>query len=68
MAGARTLVGSYLGSSVPERDVPAYAQLWREGRLPVEELVSARIGLDDLGAGLDDLAAGRAVRQVVDVG
>lgn len=68
VAGARTVIGSYLGSSVPARDVPTYAQMWREGRLPVEGLVSARIGLDDLGAGMDDLAAGRAVRQVIDVG
>lgn len=67
VAGARTIVGSYLGSSVPARDVPAYAQMWREGRLPVEGLVSATIGLDGVDAALDELAAGRAVRQVIDV-
>lgn len=67
VAGARTVVGSYLGTSVPARDVPAYAQMWREGRLPVEELVSSRIALDDVNAGMDDLAAGRALRQVVEI-
>ena len=44
-AEARTVVGSYLGSAVPERDIPRYVELWRAGRLPLERLVSGRIGL-----------------------
>ncbi len=62
---ASTLVGSYLGSVVPSRDIPRYEQLWREGRLPVEELVTSKIGLDGLNEALDTLANGRAIRQVV---
>lgn len=65
VAEARTIVGSYLGSAVPSRDIPRYAQLWREGRLPVEKLISARIGLADINSGMDELAAGRAIRQVI---
>ncbi|MDH2444921.1 alcohol dehydrogenase catalytic domain-containing protein [Amnibacterium sp. CER49] len=64
-AEARTVVGSYLGSSVPARDVPVYADLWRSGRLPVERLVSDRIGLDDLNGALDVLAQGGALRQLI---
>ncbi|GHD10799.1 alcohol dehydrogenase catalytic domain-containing protein [Zhihengliuella salsuginis] len=64
-AQARTVIGSYLGSAVPSRDIPRFAQWWREGRLPVEKLISRRIGLDDLNTALDDLADGRSVRQVV---
>lgn len=64
-AEARTLVGSYLGSAVPSRDIPRYEQLWREGRLPVEELITSEIALDDLNAALDTLADGKAIRQVV---
>lgn len=64
-AEARTIVGSYLGSAVPARDIPVYAQLWREGKLPVEELISDRITLDGVNAALDALAGGHAVRQVI---
>lgn len=64
-AEARTVVGSYLGSAVPSRDIPLYVDLWRQGRLPVERLVSARIGLDDLPAAMDHLADGSALRQLV---
>lgn len=64
-AEARTIVGSYLGSAVPSRDIPTYAQLWREGRLPVEALISQKIRLHEINEAMDELAAGRAVRQVI---
>jgi alcohol dehydrogenase len=64
-AEARTIVGSYLGSAVPERDIPAYEQLWREGKLPVERLISGRIRLDQINEAMDQLAEGRAIRQVI---
>jgi alcohol dehydrogenase len=62
---ARTVVGSYLGSSVPERDVPVYADLWRSGRLPVERLVSAELRLPRLNEAMDALARGSALRQLI---
>jgi alcohol dehydrogenase len=65
VAEGRTVVGSYLGSSVPSRDIPRFVQLWREGSLPVERLVTGEIGLDDVNRGMDDLADGRAIRQVI---
>ncbi|KRE81882.1 alcohol dehydrogenase catalytic domain-containing protein [Arthrobacter sp. Soil763] len=64
-AEARTIIGSYLGSAVPSRDIPKYAQLWREGKLPVEELISSRIALTDINQAMDQLADGKAVRQVI---
>lgn len=64
-AEARTVVGSYLGSAVPGDDVPRYADLWRAGRLPLDRLVSDRIGLDGLPAALDRLASGEALRQLI---
>ena len=64
-AEARTIIGSYLGSAVPSRDIPLFAQLWREGRLPVEKLISRRIRLDQLNEAMDALAEGRALRQLI---
>jgi alcohol dehydrogenase len=62
---ARTVVGSYLGSSVPARDVPAYADLWLDGRLPVERLVSGHVPLADINEAMDALAGGSALRQLI---
>jgi alcohol dehydrogenase len=61
----RTLKGSYLGSCVPERDIPRFVAAYDEGRLPVQELLTHRITLDDLNEGFDRLAQGAAVRQAV---
>ncbi|MFF8186005.1 alcohol dehydrogenase catalytic domain-containing protein [Microbacterium sp. NPDC016588] len=68
VAEAREIVGSYLGSSVPSRDIPVYEALWREGRLPLERLISARLPLAEINSGMDELASGRALRQMIDVG
>lgn len=62
---ARTIIGSYLGSAVPERDIPVYAQLWREGKLPLERLISSHIELDDINEGMDALARGTQMRQII---
>jgi alcohol dehydrogenase len=66
VAQARTIVGSYLGSAVPQRDIPRYVELWRAGRLPVEELISSRISLDGINTAMDELAEGRAIRQLIE--
>ena len=65
VAEARTLIGSYLGGAVPERDLPRLVQLWRAGRLPVEKLHSTSLPLDDVNAAMDALADGGTVRQVL---
>lgn len=61
----RTLKGSYIGTCVPSRDLPRYVALYREGRLPVDQLMSGTIALEDINAGFDRLAAGEVVRLVV---
>jgi alcohol dehydrogenase len=65
VAEERTLKGSYVGGAVPLRDVPRYIELWRRGRLPVEKLMSGRIGLDGLNEAFDRLAGGDVVRQIL---
>ncbi len=65
VAEGRSLIGSYLGSAVPARDIPKFVELWRSGRLPVESLVSSTITLDDINLAMDHLADGNAVRQLI---
>lgn len=65
VAEERTLRGSYLGSSVPSRDLPRFIELHRRGKLPVERLLTHRIGLEEINEGFDRLASGEGVRQAV---
>ncbi len=61
----RTLKGSYLGSGVPSRDIAHFIALYQAGRLPVDRLVTHRIGLDEINLGFDRLSDGTAVRRVI---
>ena len=65
VAEERTLKGSYVGSCVPARDIPRFIQLYQQGLLPVDRLMSERIGLDDINEGFDRLADGASVRQIL---
>jgi len=61
----RTLKGSYIGTCVPSRDIPRYVALYRQGRLPVDRLMSGSIPLDQINEGFDSLHAGEVVRLIV---
>ena len=65
VAQEKTIKGSYLGSCVVERDIPHYIDLFQRGELPVDKLISRRIGLEDLNEAFDRLADGSEVRQVI---
>ncbi len=61
----RTIKGSFMGSSVPSRDVPRFIALYRAGLLPVDRLLTHRLGLPEINTGFDRLARAEAIRQVV---
>jgi alcohol dehydrogenase len=65
VAEERTLKGSYIGSCVPQRDIPRFIALYQQGMLPVDHLLSERIRLDEINEGFDRLADGASVRQIV---
>jgi Zn-dependent alcohol dehydrogenase len=61
----RSLVGSLYGSANMKRDVPRLLDLYRRGRLKLDELVSRELRLDEINAGFDALESGSAVRSVI---
>lgn len=65
VAEERSLRGSYMGSSVPSRDIPRYLELFKQGRLPVDQLVTHRLSLDEVNIGMDRLKDGSAIRQLI---
>ena len=64
-AEERNLKGSYVGSCVPVRDIPRFAQMMQQGQLPIEKLMTHRLKLDEINEGFERLAAGDAIRQVI---
>jgi S-(hydroxymethyl)glutathione dehydrogenase/alcohol dehydrogenase len=62
---SKTLVGCQYGSVVPGRDFPMLLNLWRTGRLPLDQLITGRIALDDVNTAFDDLLHGNGIRSVI---
>ena len=65
VANNRRILGSYMGSAQPQRDIPAMIGLWRAGRLPVDRLRSGELPLSAINEAFEALADGSALRQVV---
>jgi alcohol dehydrogenase len=65
VAEERTVKGSYVGSCIPNRDIPRFIALYQQGLLPVDRLMSERIMLDEINEGFDKLADGGTVRQIL---
>ena len=61
----KRLLGCFLGSARIDEDVPRLLDLYAEGELVLEELVSRRLPLAELPDAFDRLRAGDAVRQLV---
>ena len=65
VADERTIKGSFMGSSVPPRDIPRFVAMYRSGLLPVDLLHTHTIPLEEINAGMDALASGQVVRQMI---
>ena len=65
VAEEKTIRGSYMGSCVPVRDIPRFISLYRQGKLPVDRLISGRVGFEELNEGFDRLQAVTTLRQVL---
>ena len=47
------------------RDIPRFLRLYKEGRLPVDQLIDGYIGFNELNAGFDKLPDVKAIRQIL---
>jgi Zn-dependent alcohol dehydrogenase len=62
----RAVVGSFVGSCHPARDIPLLLSLYQQGKLQLDQLISQNYQLDEVSAGYADLASGRNVRGVIE--
>lgn len=57
--------GSLFGSANPRADIPRFLDLYRNGKLKLDELVTKRYSLDEVNSGYDDMLEGRTMRGVI---
>jgi Zn-dependent alcohol dehydrogenase len=61
----QSVTGSLMGDCIPGRDVAWLVDLYRQGRLKLDELISGRWPLDRINDAIADTRAGQARRNVI---
>lgn len=61
----KSILGCRYGSSRPQRDIALYAELYREGRLLLDELVTAAYPVEEFARAAADAEAGKVARAVL---
>lgn len=61
----KKITGSYMGSNRFRFDMPKYVDFYLDGRLRLDEMISSRIGLDEVNEAFDRMRKGEAARQVI---
>ncbi|MFJ9664409.1 Zn-dependent alcohol dehydrogenase [Streptomyces sp. NPDC101219] len=61
----KSILGCRYGSSRPQRDIALYAELYRQGRLLLDELVTRTYPVDDFDQARAEAEAGRVARAVL---
>jgi len=59
------MVGSKMGNVVVKRDIPWIVDLYRQGRLKLDELISNRYSLDQINEAIESTKSGAARRNVI---
>jgi S-(hydroxymethyl)glutathione dehydrogenase / alcohol dehydrogenase len=63
----KSLMGTWGGDSVPDRDYSRFARLLGAGRFPVRDLLSRPYALEQANQALSDLASGKIGRPLIDM-
>jgi S-(hydroxymethyl)glutathione dehydrogenase/alcohol dehydrogenase len=61
----KRIQGAVFGASSPSLDIPRQAQMYRDGKLRLDELITSRYKLDDIAQGYVDMHEGRNIRGVL---
>jgi S-(hydroxymethyl)glutathione dehydrogenase/alcohol dehydrogenase len=59
------IIGSKMGETTVATDIPELVELYRAGRLKLDELVTARYPLERINEAIADVNAGKALRNVI---
>jgi S-(hydroxymethyl)glutathione dehydrogenase / alcohol dehydrogenase len=61
----KTLVGCVYGSTDPDRDFPGLVDMIERGTIDAEQMITSRIGLDEINDALDQMEAGEGARSLI---
>ena len=67
-SSAQRIIGCRMGSTRPHIDIPNLVELYRQDRLKLDELISARFPLRDINQAISAVKQGQALRNVITLG
>ncbi len=65
---AKTVKGCWYGSTNVNEDVPKLLDLYKDGKLKLDELISREIGIGDVNEAFEAMQQGEVARSVIDYG
>ncbi len=61
----KRIQGSLFGASSPSSDILRQVQMYRDGKLKLDELITAEYSLDEVAKGYEDMHAGKNIRGII---
>jgi len=59
------VIGSFMGSTILSEEVPQLVELYQQGRIKLDELVTGRYPLEQINQAIEAMERGEAVRNVI---
>ena len=67
LISGKKIFGSWGGGCNPDVDIPKLAEIFIEGRLPLNKLISKRYKLDQINVAINDLEKGLVFRPIIEM-
>lgn len=64
-AWGQKLIGTKMGNTVINRDIPELLSLYEAGRYQLDRLISGQFRLEDINQALDEVRSGKAIKNVI---
>ena len=61
----KRIQGALVGASNPSSDILRQAQMYRDGKIKLDELITTTYSLDQIAQGYEDMHAGKNIRGVI---
>jgi S-(hydroxymethyl)glutathione dehydrogenase/alcohol dehydrogenase len=65
LTNEKTLTGSNMGSTQFRTDMPRYVEMYLDGRLKLDEMISGTMSLEQVNEGFEDMKSGNVARQII---
>lgn len=67
LISGKQIRGTWGGGCDPDKDIPRFANFYREGKLPLEKLLSNRYPLEQINKALEDLERRKIIRALIEI-